>query len=82
MSETVFVDASAWVAITNGKDRFYEEALRAFRHLLQSKTPLITSTWTAYEALTIVKTRLGYGQAELLWQRMQRVVGRTRVYKV
>ena len=67
MSETVFVDASAWVAITNGKDRFHEEALRAFRRLLQSKTPLITSTWTAYEALTIVKTRLGYSQAEMLW---------------
>ena len=31
MSETVFVDASAWVALTNGKDRFHEDALRAFR---------------------------------------------------
>ncbi len=72
MSETVFVDASAWVAITNGKDRFHEDALRVFHRLLQSKTPLITSTWTAYEALTIVKTRLGYGQAERLWERMLR----------
>ncbi len=34
--------------------------------------PLITSTWTAYEALTIVKTRLGYNQAERLWERIQR----------
>jgi len=48
MSETVFVDASAWVAITNGKDRFHEEALRAFRHLLQSKTPFtIRSSWVS-----------------------------------
>jgi predicted nucleic acid-binding protein len=72
MSEPVFVDASAWVAITNRKDRFHEEALRVYQRLLRSQIPLITSTWTAYEALTIVKTKLGYSQAERLWQRMLR----------
>lgn len=72
MSEPVFVDASAWVAITNRKDRYHDEALRVYRRLLRSAVPLITTTWTAYEALTIVKARLGYSQAEMLWQRMQR----------
>jgi predicted nucleic acid-binding protein len=72
MSEPVFVDASAWVAITNKTDRFHDEALRVYRRLLRSQTPLITSTWTAYEALTIVKTKLGYNQAEKLWERMLR----------
>lgn len=72
MSEPVFVDASAWVAITNRKDRYHDEALRVYHHLLRSGTPLITSTWTAYEALTIVKTKLGHNQAERLWQRMLR----------
>jgi len=60
------------VAITNTKDRNHAEALSVYRRLLQSAVPLITSTWTAYEALTIVKTKLGYGQAERLWQRIQR----------
>lgn len=72
MSEPVFVDASAWVAITNTKDRYHTEAISAYRRLLQSAVPLITSTWTAYEALTIVKTKLGYIQAERLWRRIQR----------
>jgi predicted nucleic acid-binding protein len=72
MSEPVFVDASAWVAIANRKDRYHDEALRVYHHLLRSGTPLITSTWTAYEALTIVKTKLGHNQAERLWQRMLR----------
>lgn len=31
MSEPVFVDASAWVAITNTKDRYYTEAMSAYR---------------------------------------------------
>ena len=72
MSDPVFVDASAWVAITNTKDRYHTEAMRVYLRLLRSVAPLITSTWTAYEALTIVKTRLGYSQAERLWERMQR----------
>ena len=72
MEQPVFVDASAWVAITNAKDRYYDEAIRVYRRLLRSLTPLVTSTWTAYEALTIVKTRLGYSQAERLWQLVQR----------
>lgn len=72
MNEPVFVDASAWVAITNRKDRHHDEALRIYRRLLQSVAPLITSTWTTYEALTIVKTRLGYNHAESLWERIQR----------
>ena len=70
MSEPVFVDASAWVAITNRTDRVHGEALRIYHRLLRSQTPLMSSTWTAYEAVTIVKTKLGYSQAERLWQRM------------
>jgi len=73
MSEPVFVDASAWVAITNTKDRYYAEAGSVYRRLLHSAVPLVTSTWTAYEALTIVKTKLGYSQAERLWRRIQRL---------
>ena len=53
-------------------DRFHDEALRVYHRLLRSQTPLITSTWTGYEALTIVKTKLGYNQAEKLWERMLR----------
>jgi predicted nucleic acid-binding protein len=34
MSEPVFVDVSAWVAITNRTDRFHEEALRIYHRLL------------------------------------------------
>ena len=70
MSEPVFVDASAWVAITNRRDRNHGEATKIFQRLLRSSTALVTTNWTAYEALTIVKSRLGYSQAERLWRRM------------
>lgn len=71
MSQPVFVDASAWVAVTNRKDRNHQEAIRIFRQLLESSTLLITTTWTTYEALTIVKSHLGYSQAERLWDRIK-----------
>jgi len=71
MSPAVFVDASAWVAITNRKDRKHKEAVQIYRRLLESPTLLITTTWTTYEALTIVKSRLGFSQAERLWDRIK-----------
>jgi uncharacterized protein len=70
MSEPVFVDASAWVAITNRKDRNHGEAVKIFQRLLWTSIALVTTTWTAYEALTIVKSRLGFRQADRLWQRI------------
>jgi hypothetical protein len=57
MSQPVFVDASAWVAITNRKDQNHNESVRIYRRLLGSSTLLITTTWTTYDALTIVKSR-------------------------
>lgn len=71
MSQPVFVDASAWVAISNRKDLNHKRAVHIFRRLLDSSTRLIATTWTAYEALTIIKSRLGYSQAERLWDRFQ-----------
>jgi predicted nucleic acid-binding protein len=54
MNEPVFVDASAWVAVTNRKDRNRGEAVKIFQRLLRTSTALVTTNWTAYEALTIV----------------------------
>jgi uncharacterized protein len=72
MSEQIFVDASAWGAITNKSDRFHGEATRAYHRLLRTEISFITSTWTAYEALSIVKTKRSHHQAERLWERMVR----------
>jgi len=70
MSQPVFLDASAWVAVANRNDQNHNESVRTYRRLLGSSTRLITTTWTAYEALTIVKSRLGFSQAEKVWDRI------------
>jgi predicted nucleic acid-binding protein len=64
----VFVDASAWVAFFNRRDAHQSEARQAMTQLLRTGVPLATSTWTTYEAITIVRSKLGYGRARRLWQ--------------
>lgn len=71
MSQPVFVDASGWVAIINRKDQNHNESVQIYRRLLAASTVLVTTTWTACEALTIVKSRLGFSQAERLWDRIR-----------
>jgi predicted nucleic acid-binding protein len=71
MSQPILVDASAWVAIANRKDRNHREAVQIFRRLLGSSSRLVSTTWTACEAVTIVKSRLGFRQAERLWDRIE-----------
>ena len=71
MSQPVFLDASAWVAITNRRDQNHNESVQIYRRLLAASTVLVTTTWTAYEALTIVKSRLGFIQATRLWDRIK-----------
>ena len=49
----VFIDASAWVAIANRKDRNHRLAVLIFRRLLGSSTRLVATNWTLYEALNL-----------------------------
>ena len=65
---SAFVDASAWVAFFNRRDAHQAEARETMERLLRTGAPLATSTWTTYEAITIVRSKLGYGRARRLWQ--------------
>jgi predicted nucleic acid-binding protein len=65
---SVFVDTSAWVAFFNRRDADQPEARETMAQLLRTGVPLATSTWTTYEAITIVRSKLSYGRARRLWQ--------------
>jgi len=70
MRNSTFVDASAWVATVDENDWNYERAQRIYHELLNQKTPLTTTNWTAHEAITLTKSRIGYSQALTLWERI------------
>lgn len=53
----VFMDASAWVAGSMTTDQWAPEFRRVFDGLRGQHVELITTTWTLYEALAILRRR-------------------------
>lgn len=68
MRQAVFVDASAWVAIVNRRDAHHKAAVDFYAELLTARALLFTTNWTAYEALSLLKGRVGPEAAKRLWQ--------------
>jgi uncharacterized protein len=63
----VFVDASAWVASTNSRDQNYEVARSLLVECFAARIRLVTTNWTAYEAISMAKSRGGWDLATDLW---------------
>jgi len=63
----VFIDASGWIAIVSADDRNHRSAKLAYRKIVTQKTHIITTNWTLYEALSIIKDKIGHAQALSLW---------------
>lgn len=63
----IFVDASAWVAATNGRDQHHTVARSLLIASFDEGRSLVTTNWTAYEALSLTKSRGGWELANDLW---------------
>jgi len=64
---TVFIDASAWVALYHKMDNHHKRAWKVYEVLLDEGTKFLTGNWIAYEALSILKSRASYEAAKSLW---------------
>lgn len=60
---SVFVDASAFYALLNKKDRLHQEALSISQALAKTNQTLITSNYTLAEAYTVIRSKLGFQTA-------------------
>jgi len=69
----VFIDASGWIAIISLDDRNHAAAEATYRELLADKVRIITTNWTVYEALSIIKDKIGYREAAALWETVETV---------
>lgn len=69
----VFFDASGWIAIINLDDRNHAAAEAIYRELLADKVRIVTTNWTVYEALSIIKDKIGYREATALWEVVETV---------
>jgi len=58
------------IAIVDRGDYYHPIAQSTYDDLLADEVTLITTNWTAYEALSIVKSRIGYTQMISLWEQL------------
>jgi predicted nucleic acid-binding protein len=72
------VDASAWVALFDARDGHHEEASMYYRLLIEDlDEPIVTSNWTVYEALSVVKNHAGHDSMYELRRSLSQRVGIT-----
>jgi hypothetical protein len=57
---TVFVDTAGIVALLSRADAHHDEAVAAWRHLLETRTRLVTSDLVVAEATVVVRARAGF----------------------
>lgn len=64
----VFVDTGAWYAVVDKKDPDHSQA----EHFLKSnKIPLLTTNFVFDEAITLIRSRLGWNAAKEFGQRLK-----------
>ena len=68
---TVFVDASAWIALYHKRDKYHQSAWRIYEELLDEGKRFLTTNWVAYEAISLLKSRVSYEAAKTLWEILQ-----------
>ena len=68
---TVFTDASAWIALYHKRDNHHRTAWIVYEQLINEAKKFLTSNWVAYEAITILKNRVDYRTAKTLWDILQ-----------
>jgi predicted nucleic acid-binding protein len=63
----IFVDAPAWIASANKHDQNHELAEPLIAECLEHRVQLVTTNWTTFAALSLLKSRAGRRVALSLW---------------
>jgi len=69
--ETIFVDTSAWVALTDRDDAHHRRAASVFPSLLETAAVLITSNLVVAESYILILHELGHGPAMNFLERIK-----------
>lgn len=79
MSHEVFVDASAWIAVSDRRDRYHGEAKKAYQLLLGDRQTLVTTNLVVAEAYVVIRRTGGHAQAMRF---LKSIRGSARLMKV
>ena len=79
MSREVFVDTSAWIAVSDVGDKYHPAARAAYQRLVSDRRPFLTTNLIIAEAYIIIRRTGGYAQAMRLLRSLR---GSPRLLKV
>ena len=79
MSREVFVDTSAWIAVSDGRDKYHPAARAAYTRLLEERRTLVTTNLVVAETYILIRRRGGHAQALRF---LQSLCGSPRLQKV
>lgn len=63
MSREVFVDTSAWIAVSDGGDKYHPAARAAYQRLIGDRRMFLTTNLVVAEAYLIIRRTGGHAQA-------------------
>lgn len=63
MSREVFVDTSAWIAVSDGGDKYHPAARAAYQRLIRDRCMFLTTNLVVAEAYIIIRRTGGHVQA-------------------
>ncbi len=76
----LFVDTSAYFALTDRSDENHEAAVRIIHQLIRERTELLTTNYIVAETHTLLLNRIGYKTALQVIEELYK--SQTRIYRV
>ena len=79
MSREVFIDASAWIAVSDRRDKYYGEAEKRYKQLVGDRQTLVTTNLVVAEAYIVIRRTGGHAHAMRF---LRSIRGSARLFKV
>jgi len=76
----IFVDAGAWIAITDTRDKYHKSASDLYKRLLAEHKTLVTTNLVVAEAYIIIRRTGGHGPAMRFLQSIRESVRLHKIY--
>jgi predicted nucleic acid-binding protein len=80
MSREIFVDASAWIAVSDRRDKYHLEASQEYNRLIRERYQLVTTNLVIAEAYILIRRTGGHGPAMKLLNSLRGSPRLSRVY--
>ena len=80
MPPAIFVDAGAWIAISNRQDRYHRAATETYRSLLAQRATLVTTNLVVAEAYVLIRRGGGHSGASRFLESLRQTGRVERVF--